>query len=360
MSTSSPAVAPKRSFSIIRVLLVVIPALLIAGAWYLANTVQSNPTLGAQDWATRLGHMVAASQEMSTELTDGDGDLVADPPIDAAKQVSPEKLVFSFIGSADASESKDHWKEFAEFLAKKTGKEVELTSYENSDDQLEAMKDGKLHVTAVNTGSVQEAVNTSGFVPVGTRGANDGSFGYTMAIIVPTSSSVNELKDLKGKTIKFTEMTSHSGCKAAVAKLKEAGLLVERDYQPSLSTSHDTSIDEVSTGKAEAAAVASDLLKKAEAEGRISADKYRAIYESEKFPPFAIGYVYNLSPELAEQVRAALLEFPWAGTGLEKQFAGTDATKFVPLSYKDDFAVIRKIDESLAKEVKSSTVAHKK
>jgi phosphonate transport system substrate-binding protein len=360
MSTSSPAVAPKRSFSIVRVLLVIIPALLIAGAWYLANTVQSNPTFGAQDWATQLGHMVAASQEMSTEFADGDGDLVADAPMDAAKQLAPDTLVFSFIGGTDAEEGKDQWKEFADFLAKKTGKKVEVTSYEKSDDQLDELKEGKLHVTAFNTGSVQEAVNTGGFVPVGTRGANDGSFGYTMKIIVPAKSSVKELTDLKGKTIKFTERNSHSGCKAAVVKLKDAGLIVERDYQPSLSTSHDTSIAEISTDKAEAAAVASDLLQRAEAEGKISVDQYRTIYESEKFPPFAIGYAYNLSPELAEKVRAALLEFPWAGTGLEKQFAGTDATKFVPLNYKDDFAVIRKIDESLAKEVKSTTVANKK
>jgi phosphonate transport system substrate-binding protein len=359
MSSTSPAVAPKRSFSLIRVLLVILPALLIAGVVYVVNSVESSPTFGTQDLATRLGYMVAASQELDTQkFTDSDGDLVADPPTDAAKQVSPEKLVFSFIGSPDAKDGKDNWKEFADFLAKKTGKPVEVVTFETADDQLEAMKGDKLHVTGINTGSVQEAVNTSGFVPVCTRGTDEG-FGYTMEIIVPAKSSIKSLSDLKGKKVKFTELNSHSGCKAAIVELKKAGLLPERDYPYSLSTSHDLSIADIASGDADAAPVASDLLQKAEADGKISKDQYRKIHESEKFPPFAIGYAYNLSPELAEKVRAALLEFPWTGTGLEKQFAATGATKFVPLSYKTDFAVVRQIDETLANGVKAAAVAKK-
>lgn len=360
MSSSSPAVAPKRSFSLVRVLLVIIPALLIGGVWYVANTVESSPTFGTQDLVTRLGHMVAASQEMdAAKYTDANGDLVADAPTDAAKQVSPDKLIFSFIGSPDAKEGKDHWKEFGEFLQKKTGKPVEVVTFETADDQLDALKEDKLHVTAINTGSVQEAVNTAGFVPVCTRGADDGTFGYTMEIIVPAKSSIQKLSDLKGKKVKFTELNSHSGCKAAIVELKKAGLLPERDYPYSLSTSHDLSIADIVSGEADAAPVASDLLQKAEAGGKISKDQYRKIHESEKFPPFAIGYAYDLSPELAEKIRTALLEFSWAGTGLEKQFAATGATKFVPLNYKDDFAVVRQIDETLADGVKSATVAKK-
>jgi phosphonate transport system substrate-binding protein len=268
--------------------------------------------------------------------------------------------VFSFIGSPDAKEGKEHWKEFGEYLSTKTGKSVEVVTFDTTDDQLEALKEGNLHILGVNTGAVQEAVNTGGFVPVATRGSGDRDFGYTMQIIVPVKSTVKALADLKGKKIMFVEQTSHSGCRAAIVELKKAGLLPNRDYLYGFSTSHDLSIEDIASGQAQAAPVASDLLSKAEASGKISSDQYRKIHESEKFPPFAIGYVYNLSPELSDKIRAAILEFAWANTGLEKQFAGTDATKFVPLSYKDDFAVIREIDKSLADGGKAASVAKAK
>src|SRR5262245_40198826 len=114
MSSSSPAVAPKRSFSLIRVLLVIIPALLIAGVWLAAEHLagRTDSSASGQGLLARLGHTVAANQEMDSHFTDSDGDLVADSPKDVAEQKSPEKLVFSFIGSPDAAEGKDNWKEF--------------------------------------------------------------------------------------------------------------------------------------------------------------------------------------------------------------------------------------------------------
>jgi phosphonate transport system substrate-binding protein len=75
--------------------------------------------------------------------------------------------------------------------------------------------------------------------------------------------------------------------------------------------------------------------------------KLQVIDQSKPFPPATLGYVYNLSPELAQKIRAAMLEFPWAGTGLEKEFAGTRATKFVPVSYKNDFEWARIIADAV-------------
>jgi hypothetical protein len=50
---------------------------------------------------------------------------------------------------------------------------------------------------------------------------------------------------------------------------------------------------------------------------------------------------------LAEKIKTALLTFNWSGSGLERQFAGTGATKFVPVNYKDDFEWTRLIAESV-------------
>src|SRR5688572_27320929 len=132
MSNSSPALAPKRSFSVVRVLLAIIPALLIAGVWlaveYLAGRADFAAT--GQDLLTQLGHSAAASLELAPQFTDANGDLVADAPQDAASQRSPDKLVLSFLASSDAAEDKKNWKEFAEFLSQKTSKPVDVVAFE--------------------------------------------------------------------------------------------------------------------------------------------------------------------------------------------------------------------------------------
>ncbi len=166
-----------------------------------------------------------------------------------------------------------------------------------------------------------------------------------MQIIVPAKSTLMNLEDLKGHTITFTDRSSNSGYKAALVKLEEIDLLPERDYSWRFSGSHRASIAKIAAGEAEAAPVASDLLQRTVAEGTVSLGDLRVIKESESFPPAALGYVYNLTPELASQVKAALLEFTFSGTPLEKQFQ--DATHFVPISYKKDFELIRKIDDNV-------------
>ena len=80
------------------------------------------------------------------------------------------------------------------------------------------------------------------------------------------------------------------------------------------------------------------------AAGIVQPEQFRIIYESERFPPVTMGYAHDLSDELAADIRQALLEFDCHGTSLEKRFHDSQTTKFVPLSYKQDYALIRRID----------------
>jgi phosphonate transport system substrate-binding protein len=96
----------------------------------------------------------------------------------------------------------------------------------------------------------------------------------------------------------------------------------------------------------EAAPVSDELWQRAIAAGDANPDKIRTIYESERFPPATMGHVYNLSPGLAEKIRTAFLECPWSDPPLEKQ---SGANRFVPVSYKQDFALVRRIDDAFRK-----------
>ena len=79
----------------------------------------------------------------------------------------------------------------------------------------------------------------------------------------------------------------------------------------------------------------------------IKKDQFRVIYESENFPTAGFGYVCNLKPDLAAKVKAAFFSFQWKGTGVEREFAASAQTKFAEVSFKNDFALVRRIDNEI-------------
>ena len=74
------------------------------------------------------------------------------------------------------------------------------------------------------------------------------------------------------------------------------------------------------------------------------------IYESQTFPYGGKGYVYNLHPDLAQKVREAFFTFDWdkpdgTPTSLKVEFEKSNQGKFIPITYKEHFEVIRMIDK---------------
>jgi phosphonate transport system substrate-binding protein len=359
MSSASQNSPPQHSFSIARVLLVAVPLGILCG-WlmhsYWPQRIEAQTRSESENVVLKqmLNTDTGPKSKLDDRFTDADGDLIADPPKDVAQQISPDTLIFSYIANPNADSERARWQSFADFLAKKTGKKVEVVSFRTVPEQLAALKNGKLHVTGLNTGTVETAVNTCGFVPVCVPAHDDGTFGYQMKMIVPAKSEIKSLADLKTHTIAFTDRSSNSGYKAAVFILKEEGLLPERDYNWRFSTDHLESIKRIGIGEYEAAPVASDLLQGAIVRGEVTNADFRVIKESERFPPAALGYVYNLSPGLASEIRAAFLNFPIADPELKKQFS--DSTRFVPVSFKNDFDLIRRIDDAVKSAPDASVI----
>ncbi len=67
----------------------------------------------------------------------------------------------------------------------------------------------------------------------------------------------------------------------------------------------------------------------------------RIVWESEPFPTTSYAYAHNLAPELKEEIEEAFFSFDFAGTALGEEFTGV--SKFVPITYQDDWAIIRQI-----------------
>ena len=210
-----------------------------------------------------------------------------------------------------------------------------------------ALKKGELHIAGLNTGIVPLAVQRSGFVPLCTFGREDGTFGYTMQLLVPADSPIKDIDGVKGHKVTLTRPDSNSGCKVLLIAGDEYDLQPDRDYTWGFSLGHEESIKGVAAKEFEAAPVASDILARMVEQNEVDPNAFRSIHESERFPPATIGFVYNLTPELRDAIRETLLAFELPGTGLEGEF-GADVTKLVPVNYKQDWANARRIDQLVA------------
>ncbi|WP_274423626.1 phosphate/phosphite/phosphonate ABC transporter substrate-binding protein [Chelativorans sp. YIM 93263] len=288
-----------------------------------------------------------AEFKLDSRYQDADGDLVADIPTDESQLIDPDTLIFAYTPVEDPAVYADVWAGFLEHMEEVTGKNVDFFPVQSNAAQLEAMRAGRLHVSGFNTGSNPIAVACAGFRPFAMMAAEDGSFGYEMEIIVPADSDAEGVEDLRGGQIAFTQETSNSGFKAPSAILKsEFDMVADEDFTPAFSGSHDTSILGVANGDYEAAAIANSVKGRMIEREVISADQIKTVYTSQTFPTTGYGTVYNLRPELQDKIREAFFSFPWEGSALAEEFSKSGEEQFIEIAFKDDWAVIRQIDEA--------------
>lgn len=310
----------------------------------------SNLLLGASAAVlVSFGSMAAAQDcprgDLDKRFCDADGDLIADIPTDPAQLVDPDTLIFAFTPVEDPAVYKSAWSDFLTHLEKETGKSVVFFPVQNNAAQIEAMRSGRLHIAGFNTGSNPLAVNCAGFRSFAIMASKDGSFGYEMEIITYPGSGIEKVEDIKGKQLAFTSPTSNSGFKAPSAILKaDYDMIPERDFEPVFSGKHDNSILGVANKDYPAASIANSVMHRMISRDVVKSGQLVSLYKSQTFPTTGYGTAHNLTPELQEKIRNAFFNFNWEGTSLEAEFSKSDEGQFIPITYKEFWEVIRKID----------------
>jgi len=284
---------------------------------------------------------------LDARYADADGDMIADIPTDPAALVDPETLVFAYTPVEDPAVYAEAWTDFITHMEAVTGKTVQFFPIDSNAAQIEAMRAGRLHITGFNTGSNPLAVACAGFRPFAMMAAKDGSFGYEMEIITHPGSGIEKVEDLKGKQLAFTSETSNSGFKAPSALLQSVyGLVAGTDFEPVFSGKHDNSILGVANKDYPAAAIANSVMTRMIERDVIKADQVISIYKSETFPTTGYGVAHNLTPELQDKIKEGFFSFNWEGSSLAEEFSKSGEEQFIPITFKDNWSVIRQIDEA--------------
>lgn len=275
---------------------------------------------------------------------DADGDMVADAPTDEGALQDPGTLVFAYTPVEDPAIYEDIWEPFIAHLEEVTGKDVQFFAVQSNSAEVEAMRSGRLHIAGFSTGPTPYAVNLAGAVPFAIMGSDDGSFGYTLQVYTRADSDIQEMTDLAGRRIAHTSPTSNSGNLAPRALFPGLGVTPDEDYEVIYSGSHDQSMLGVVAGDYDAAPVASEVVDRMAERGLYDPAEVRIVWESDRFPTTSYTYAHDLTPELKANIEEAFFSFDFAGTALGEEFEGV--SKFVPITYEENWSVIRDIQEA--------------
>lgn len=358
-----PAKPARISFG--RVVVVGLLAAVAAGGYYL-YVLNTEGTVEPVDTSRRLADFARTLQQkerLADGYTDANGDKLADTPGETGKLLQPDEIAFCAVAQDDPDEAEKLWRPLMDALAAATGKPVkylkEIPGEEGmpavplrtTEEQLAALRDGRLHVTAFNTGSVPVAVNTAGFHPLVAPADDDGRFTYQMQVIVAGNSPIGEPAGLKGKTLGLVALSSNSGGRAPLVLLRDKfELHPHRDYDYVFTGSHARAIEDLTGGKVtpsfDAACVASDILQQMIDSQKVDAGRVKVIYSSSSFPKLTFGVPHNLDPDLRAKIAEALLAYRFSGP-LAERYKGEKATRFAPVNYAKDFADVLEIDRKL-------------
>jgi phosphonate transport system substrate-binding protein len=267
--------------------------------------------------------------ELDAPYCDENKDLVADPPKDPARFRNPATLTFTYTPVEDPAIYENVFKPFTEHLARCSGKPVVYLRLQSNAAEIEAMRQGRLHVAGFSTGPTIQAVNHESEL-----------LGYRLILIVKKDSPYRKPADLKDKRVAHVQPSSNSGNHAPRALFPALGLTPDQDYKVLYSGKHDNSVAGVLNGDYDAAPVASGVFKRMAERGQIRESDFRILWRSDLFPTTSFAYAHDLEPKLRDTLVKCFHDYRYL-KAMQKVFEGAD--RFVPITYQQHWAVVRKV-----------------
>jgi phosphonate transport system substrate-binding protein len=281
-------------------------------------------------------------------------------PVAASTSTAPKltKLVIAYLPNEADEKLSESRQGFAKDLSAALGIPVEEYLSTDYNATVEAMRTGKADVAFFGPLSFVEAVERANAEPlcVSAVGGDKKTAVYHSVFIVNAKlTNIKTIKDIKGSTFAFVDPNSTSGNLVPSAEILKnfADLKLTMDdlhtngkffKAVSFSGKHQASIQAVSKGDADVAAVASDTLASEVKAGNVDPNTYKEIYNSADIPgsPFAIRG--NIDSELKAKIKAFMLSY--ANADYFDKFLGNKDKRFVDCTI-DDYKGVQELYDQL-------------
>ena len=166
---------------------------------------------------------------------------------------------------------------------------------------------------------------------------------YNSVMITAAQHGIDSLEDLKGLRFSFVNESSTSGFLAPYAHLKAIGIEPAQDFASvQYAGSHNKNIEALIAGEVDAISVNKPTYLEAQQSGKLPAEKYSLIWESDPIPNAPIVISSQLPSKLKIELQKALINAP---EGLVAVSGAISAG--YTLVQDEDYEVIRRLQTVL-------------
>lgn len=238
---------------------------------------------------------------------------------------------------------------FIKYLSEETGYEIEPYVGADYTAVIQAMDSGHLDIAWFGPSEyvlATEEVN-SGIEAFAKAIQNEDSIEYRTAFVVSSNSDYQDISDIEGGTMAFTDPASTSVHIFGRYSLVKDGINPEEYFNNVIyAGSHDAALLAVINGQADIAAVSSRKIPGFIESGLIDEDQIKIIYNSVEIPADPITFKKDLDKEIKEAFKEALINNPEA---VKKSLENTEFSHFEQVN-DSDYDIVREAYEISGQE----------
>ena len=271
---------------------------------------------------------------------------------------TPKSINVQFVPSVAANKLEARAKPMEKMLSKRLGIPVHVSMSTNYNGLVEAMKSKKVdvgflpsdgYIMAHKQGAADLLLQAERYRVTQPNGKRTKELvnSYRGEILVKKGSKIKSWKDLKGKSISVTDVTSDSGYIFPIAELKQKGLDVTKKCKLVTVTGADQAVIDVLNGDTDAAFVYEDARNDVLKDEPKIMSKVVPIYFTKRIPNDTISVLPSMPKSFRKKLAKAFISIANSKDG-RKLIESIYSHEGYTYAKDSDYNIIRKYDKLIA------------
>ena len=226
----------------------------------------------------------------------------------AALAEAPPTVHFGILSIAPPSRIYRNWQPFADYLAAELGRPVSVVVPRGFGKLRDAVEAGEVDFFYANSHVFYRLKQAGRAIGVAQMQNIDGKVTSRSEIFVRQDSGIDDIADLKGRTMAFVSPLGAGGYLAPRAYLEKVGLETGRDVKPVFTKNLSNSIHQVLLGDVDAATMCGVNFKLMS--HKVDTRELKVIGYTDVYPENLIAARTGVDPDLLERFRQVVLAMP--------------------------------------------------